>query len=213
MRLGLVSHRSRRRWWWAFALLIAGPALGLALLGLRVSQLESFERAQQIREEKAQLARLADSTIGTMLAAMQSERARTETSSAAAQDHTVFVLEPGGRVVFPQDHVYFPDPGKPDFRSGPKWGRATEQLIERAQIADQQRANEAPSLFHQIGETEPRLRAWAELALTRRQFDARARRVTKGGSEVTGKDIFSVRRPIGELEEACVHEAAQYPGR
>ena len=86
MRLGLISRRSQRHWWWAFALLIAGPALGLALLGLRVAQLESFERAQQIREEQTQLARLADTTIGTMLAAMQSELARTETSSAAARD-------------------------------------------------------------------------------------------------------------------------------
>ena len=172
MRLGFISRRSGRRWWWGFALLIAAPALALALLGLRVARLESLERAQQIREQQTQLARLADTTIGTTLATVQHDLARTETSSIAARDYAVFVLEPGGRLVFPQDRTYFPDPRKPEFRSGPRWGRATEQLIERAQTADQQRTSDASSLLHQIGKTEPRLRGWADLVLARRQFES-----------------------------------------
>ena len=172
MRLGFISRRSGRRWWWAFALLIAAPALALALLGLRVAQLEGLERAQQTREQQAQLARLADTTVGTMLGAVQSELSRAVSSPAAGWNYIVLVLEPGGRLLFPRDKIYFPDPGKPDLRSGPKWSKATEQLFERAQTADQQRGTEAASLFHQVGKTEPRLRTWAELALARRQFES-----------------------------------------
>ncbi|HSB13979.1 MAG TPA: HAMP domain-containing sensor histidine kinase [Bryobacteraceae bacterium] len=172
MRLDSISHRSGRRWWWAFALLIATPALALALLGLRVAQLESLQRAQQTREEQSQLGRLTDTTISSMLTVLKSELARTETSLAAARDYTPFVLEPGGRLVFPREKTYFPDPSVLDSHSGPQWSQATSQEIERAQIADQQRAGEASSLFHHIGKTEPRLRAWSELALVRRQFES-----------------------------------------
>src|SRR4029077_8248702 len=125
-------------------LLIAAPALALALLGLRVAQLEGLERAQQTREQQAQLARLADTTIGTMLSGMQSELLRATSSSAATRKYIVFALEPSGRLLFPQDKIYFPDPSMPDVRSDPKWTRDTELLIERAQTADQQRATEAP---------------------------------------------------------------------
>jgi signal transduction histidine kinase len=172
MRLGFISRRSGRRWWWAFALLIAAPALALALLGLRVAQLEGLERAQQTREQRVQLARLADTTVGTMLGAVQSELSRALSSPATVRNYIVLVLEPGGRLLFPQDKIYFPDPGMPDLRSGPKWTRATQQLIERAQTADQQRATETSLLFQQVRGSEPQLRAWAELALARRQLDS-----------------------------------------
>ncbi len=172
MRLGFISRRSGRRWWWAFGLLIAAPALALALLGLRVARLESLERAQQTREQQVQLARLADTTIATVLAALQGELARTQTSPAVPRNYTLLVLEPGGRLLFPHDKIYFPDPSMPDLRSEPKWTQATEKLLERAQTADQQRATEASLLFQQVRKAEPRLRAWAELALARQQFES-----------------------------------------
>src|SRR5713226_6996269 len=114
MRLGFISRRYGRRWWWAFALLIATPALALALLGLRVAQLEGLERAQQIREQEVQLGRLADTTIGTTLGVVQSELSRPLSSPAAVRNYIAFVLEPGGRLLFPQDKIYFPDPGTLD---------------------------------------------------------------------------------------------------
>jgi len=112
MRLGFIPRRSGRLWRSAFAFLIAIPALVLALLGMRVARLESLERAQEVRQQQAQLARLADTTVATMLAALQGELARTGASHAIPQTYTVFALEPGGRLMFPQDKTYFPDPGK-----------------------------------------------------------------------------------------------------
>jgi hypothetical protein len=124
-----------------------------------VAQLEGLERAQQTREQQAQLARLADTTVGTVLGAVQNDLSRTVSSPAAVRNYIVFVLEPGGRLLFPQGKIYFPDPGTPDLGSGPKWTRATEQLVERSQTADQQRATEATLLSQQVRRTEPRLRA------------------------------------------------------
>jgi len=172
MRLGFIPRRSGRLWRSAFAFLIAIPALVLALLGMRVARLESLERAQEVRQQQAQLARLADTTVATMLAALQGELARTGASHAIPQTYTVFALESGGRLMFPQDKTYFPDPGKTDHRFEPQWSRDTSLLFERAQTADQQTASEASSLFQQVRRTEPRLRAWAELALARRQFES-----------------------------------------
>ncbi len=91
---------------------------------------------------------------------------------AASRSYTVFVLELGGRLVFPQGKTYFPGPGKPDHHFDPQWSAATAQLFERAQTADQRKAAEASSLFQEIRKKESRLRAWAELALVRRQFES-----------------------------------------
>src|SRR2546422_558028 len=162
MRLGLITRRSGRRWWWAFALLIATPALTLSLLGLRVAQLEGLERAQQTRDQQAQFARLADAAIGTMLASIQNELQQAVSPIPSARRYTVFALELSGRLVLPQDKTYFPDPGKPDHHFDPQWPAATAQLFERAQTADQRKAAEASSLFQEIRKKESRLRAWAE---------------------------------------------------
>src|ERR1700692_3997987 len=98
MRLGAISGRSGRRWWWAFIVLIAPPALALALPGLRVVRLEELERVQEMRTQWAQLTRLADATIATTLASLQRDAARAETSRS--EDYIGFTLEAGGRLVF-----------------------------------------------------------------------------------------------------------------
>jgi hypothetical protein len=70
MRFSSISLRSGRTWWLLFVLLIAVPALALALLGLRVVQLERIEHAEQIRDQQAQLTHLADVAITTFLASV-----------------------------------------------------------------------------------------------------------------------------------------------
>jgi hypothetical protein len=172
VKLASISLRSGRSWWWVFAILIAAPALALAFLGLRVLKLERMERAQQVREQQAQLAHLADRALANLLGALESELARVESSPAGLPDHTIFILETGGRLVFARDKTYLPDAAKADFRPGAKWTPKIEQMIERAQAAEaQQRSSEAASLFVQIGRAEPRLKKWSELELTRLQFD------------------------------------------
>lgn len=170
MRLGSISGRSGRRWWWAFILLIATPALALALLGLRVVRLEELERVQAMRTQWAQLTRLADATIATTLASLQRDAARADASRS--EDYIGFTLEAGGRLVFGQDKTYFPEPAKTELQPGPHWPKGVQQLIERAQTADQQRTPQAASLVQQVGNAEPRLRSWAELVLARRRYES-----------------------------------------
>lgn len=170
MRLGSISGRSGRRWWWAFILLIATPALALALLGLRVVRLEELERGQEMRTQWAQLTRLADATITTTLASLQRDATGVETSRS--EDCISFALELSGRLVFEQDKTFLPDPAKSEFQLGPHWPKAIQQLIERAQIGDQQRMPQAASLVQQVGHAEPRLRPWAELVLARQRYES-----------------------------------------
>src|SRR5205085_3630968 len=106
-----------------------------------------------------------------MLSGIKTELSRYP-GTAASVRYTVFILESGGRLSFPVDKIYFEDPGKPNSHSRLQWSRATEQLIEHAQSAEQQRATEASSLFDQVGKVEPRLRAWAEVVMARRQFES-----------------------------------------
>ena len=170
MRLGSISLRSGRTWWVLFAVLIALPALVLALLGLRVVQLERIERAQQLRDQQSQLTRLADTAIANVFGSLQSDLARAETSPEALRDSPVFMLEPNGRLVFTRERTYFP--GTTEFERAPEWPPEIEEMIERAQAAEaQQQISDAVSLYTEVRKSEPRLRAWAELALARIRFE------------------------------------------
>ena len=85
MRMLSTTFRSGRGWWAVFGLLIATPALALSWLGLRVVRAERIERAQQVREQQTQLARLADAGIGNALAEIEAELRRADTVVPAGE--------------------------------------------------------------------------------------------------------------------------------
>jgi len=150
-----------RTWWWTFGLFIAAPALALAVLGLRTVRLERIEREQQLRDQQAQTARLADAAISTTLA-------QVETSAAASGDYPLFSLEPRGLVLFPRERVYFGEFGRQPTATRRVWPVGTRQLIEQAQAAEaQQRAQDALPLYQRLRSIEARLRPWAELSEAR----------------------------------------------
>ncbi len=175
MRFLPASFRSGRMWWWTFAAFIAVPACALALLGLRAARLERIERQQQLRDQQAQVTRLADAAIATALARLEGALARSETVSpkaAAPFDIPVFSLDRRGLVLFPKERVYFGEFGKrPEFMPGETSG-ATASLVARAQAAEvQQRADEAFASYSRIASIDPRLRPWAELSLARMRYE------------------------------------------
>ena len=83
MRFTSVSLRSSRTWWWwGFGLLIAVPALVLAILGLRAVRAERIERDQQLRDWQAQTARLADAGIREAITEIERELRRHDSSDS-----------------------------------------------------------------------------------------------------------------------------------
>src|SRR6185503_17473057 len=100
-----ASLKSGWTWWWGFGLLIAVPALALALLGLRAVRAERIEREQQVREQQTQVARLADAALANALSELEHALQR-EAAPLQANDF-VFSFEPQGLLVFQRDRVWF----------------------------------------------------------------------------------------------------------
>ena len=150
-----------RTWWWTFGLFIAAPALALAVLGLRTVRLERIEREQQLRDQQAQIARLADAALSAALT-------QIETSEAASRGYPVFSLESQGLRLYPRERVYFGEFGRQPAFARRAWPAGTRQLIEQAQAAEaQQRAQDALPLYQRLRSIEARLRPWAELSEAR----------------------------------------------
>jgi len=163
--------------------LIAVPALALALLGLRVVRTERIEREQQLRQQQTQVAHLADAAIANAFAELESELRRAETGGQALvgalnstlSDLPVFSFDRRGLLTFHRERVYSARFGeRPALKtSRTEWSLLTEQLIEQAQAAEaQQRTREALTIYRQIINTEPKLRAWAELGVARIQYQS-----------------------------------------
>ncbi len=56
-----------RGWWWVFSVLIAGPAVVLASLGLRAIRADRVEHEQQLREQQTQTAHLANAAVANAI--------------------------------------------------------------------------------------------------------------------------------------------------
>ena len=118
MSPNFTSPRLRRAWWWVFSLLIAGPALALALLGLRAIRVERIEREQQLRDQQTQVARLADAAIRNTLERIAAQLDRggdppgDAGSSLDVPDLPVFTLDAHGVLSFPRQRIYFGEFGQ-----------------------------------------------------------------------------------------------------
>src|SRR5438105_11890883 len=155
-----------------FGLLIALPALALALLGLRAVHAERIERAQQLREQQTQVARLIDAAMANRLSAIEGELRPQENSTADETKERsggayIFSLERDNVLRFPNQRVYFGE------ESTLAWLAKIENLVEQADAAEAQGRNlEALSFYHRIIEAEPKLRRWAELSIAAVKRDA-----------------------------------------
>ena len=180
MRMLSTTFRSGRGWWAVFGLLIATPALALSWLGLRVVRAERIERAQQVREQQTQLARLADAGIGNALAEIEAELRRADTVVPAGEtgvegdlaDLPTMAFHRSGLLSFPRDKVYFGEFGqRPAARqSSAHRSAAIQRLVYQAQTAEA-RAQPAEAVDHyrRIVQRASTLRAWAEISIARLQ--------------------------------------------
>ena len=173
MQFTSVSLRSGRTWWWGFGLLIAIPALVLAILGLRAVRAERIEREQLLRDRQAQTARLADAGIREAITEIERELRRHDSpdsnSASEAPQHPdidFFSYDRSGLLTFTRDRVYFGDLLAQQKRI--EWPANVEQLVEQARAAEaQHRAGQAVALYNRIIASEPRLRDWASLSVLR----------------------------------------------
>src|SRR5262249_44087709 len=154
-------------WWWGFGLLIAAPALALALLGLRAVRAERIERQQQVREQQTQIARLSDAALANALSELENALQRSVGPAPLQSNDFVFTFEPQGLLVFQRDKVWLGEADAAKLRTV-DWAQATQQLIEQAQAAEAQGGlRAAASLYRRLGAAEPKLRGWAEICLAR----------------------------------------------
>lgn len=183
-----ATSRSQSAWWWIFGLLIAAPALLLAVLGLRTVRLERVEREQLAVEQQVQVARLADAALGSSLVDLEAELRRldadgltlAEPRGTLVRQPRMFVLDERGVLTFPRERVYFAAAGPNhiiDSRGVP-WDVSLGRLIDRAQAAEAQgRRAEAQGLYRRIADTAPDLKDWARLASLRIEHQAGDRSV------------------------------------
>jgi hypothetical protein len=164
------------RWWWGFGLLIATPALLLAIIGLRIARAERIQEEQRRHEQQTQLARMADAGLATLMAEIESELRRIDhdTLNLSLKDpfstwHVVFYRR-NGLVVFYRDKIYF-DGAETDVHLKPvpaEWPSDIEDLIERAQTTEVQATKSAAILaYDRVAKAEPKLSDWAKLSVAR----------------------------------------------
>jgi signal transduction histidine kinase len=172
MRMVRYELRSRMTWWWGFGLLIAAPALALAILGLRAVRAERIEREQQLRDRQAQTGRLADAAIRVALGDIERQlRIRDSLDQSISppevEDSGIhfFSYDRSGQLRFSRDRVYFGDSLRDSTRVD--WTESVD-LVEQARAAEaQQRTSHAITFYNRIIVAEPRLRDWARLSLLR----------------------------------------------
>lgn len=151
---------STKRWWLVFGLLIALPALILAVLGLRALRTERIEREDQVRREQQRIATQIDELIADLIEQLETE------------DDEAFRFDRQGLLVFPSESVYFGEHGlRPRFLTSiSDWPAPVVDVIEQARAAEAQgRPSVAVSLYESIGRSEPALSDWANFSKARVQ--------------------------------------------
>ena len=171
-----MHRRLPQRWWWVFCFLIAGPALVLALLGVRALRADRIEREQQLREQQTQSARLADGALANAIDRIAAQLDRVDVDSVPKQTRTavddpdfpVFVVDERAILGILSSRIYFGEPGaRPSFLRPAELPSELSLLVTRAQAMEAQRRKpEAIELYRQAAR-HPGLSDWAALALAR----------------------------------------------
>src|SRR5262245_36802226 len=109
-----MRSRAGRAWWLVFSILIAGPALALALLGLRAIRSDRIEREQSLRDQQSRIARLADAAIQNAVRSIATRLDQLDMASLIKRSPTppeeefpVFVLDRSDVLSFPRERIYF----------------------------------------------------------------------------------------------------------
>ena len=166
------SLKARWNWWWGFGLLIAAPALVLALLGLRAVRAERIERQQRVLEQQKQSRQLVDAAIDSALTGLETDLGRMLANGwqepppeSPAIQGLVFFFDRSASLLFPREKVYF---GERPARITTEWTPPIEDLVETARQAEaQSRFADAMLAYSRVGEREPKLRAWSDLSILR----------------------------------------------
>lgn len=160
-----MPNLGRTRWWWGFGLLIATPALVLAVLGLRSVNLQEADRRHQIEEHQGQAALALDTALGAALSGLEDALLRRQTGSVDSSPW--FTLSRSGELAFPSDRIVFSDfsggPAQiPHALPAPLQAAAEEGLAAEAR-SDYPRAL---AIYQELARS-PKLSAWGRLAVTR----------------------------------------------
>ncbi len=162
--------RLGRRWWWVFAVLIAAPALGLGLLGVRTVRLAQIERRQQVSDDQRRLAPLADAALGKHLTALQARLVNPEEGGPVA-GAIRFELDEESILTFPEDRVWFAGLGQRPRAVRRHVAERVRGLVDNALTADAQgRVAEAAGAYREVARADPSLSAWSDLALARIRY-------------------------------------------
>ncbi len=218
MRIIPALSKSSATWWWVFGLLIAAPALALAILGLWAARAERIEREQQLRRQQTQVVQLIDGAVTTVLTGLETELRRVAVERPASAlgaepdlpDIPVFSYDQQGLLTFLRDRVYFGDFGvRPTALTAlSDWPPSVQRLIEQAHAAEaQQRSQEAVTLYRRIMQTEPRLSDWVELGIARARHESgAATTLTRSSARNTGyaEGLTPTGLPVAFLASADV---------
>ena len=113
MRTLLSQSAARQSWWWVFGLFIALPALALAVLGLNAIRADEIDRRLKVRDQQAQISRLADAALSTILDRELTEaRARVRNATPPGPDgdsSIVFEIDKDNVTSFPAHRLYAGD--------------------------------------------------------------------------------------------------------
>ena len=164
MRVKEAIPRTARVWWWGFGLLIGIPVTVLAVLGLRMVDLERVQRRQQVAEQQSQTALLVDTSVGAMLNRIERDLAQPGLEGGGG---TPFTLDRAGSLVLPSDRVYFAEIGSEPAVRKIELPAGVRGDVERAQAAEAQGNSAEATLCYKRLSNDARLRAWAALALAR----------------------------------------------
>jgi signal transduction histidine kinase len=153
----------RRSWWWVFALLIAMPAVALAVLGLGVIRADDRDRERRHRERQSdvadQIRRLADASLATTLERLVADAGPLTTAADAS---IAFAIEANGTVSFPAHRVTVLPFGSAPRLAPLPLPYATRVVTERALAAEARGRKSEASLLYDTVRVHPRLRPWAE---------------------------------------------------
>ena len=152
------------RLWWAFGILIAIPALGLAALGLRAAWLDDAEREHQRLEEERQTAAIADTLIGAGLSRL--DAAVSDPGAKTAPGSFRWSLKPEGTVYFLDDRIEATGTGVLNLRNGSVSADFQTQAEEALAAESQGRYAESAAIFRRLATTRV-LGVWAQWYLTR----------------------------------------------
>jgi signal transduction histidine kinase len=156
------------RGWWFIVVLVVGPAIILAAVGLQALRVERMRLEQDLWQQQSRLVLLVDGAIANALSAI--ERNPQQADLGSPVDH--FVLDSRQLLIFPNDRVFFGEVGlRPEQAPPAALSHQTASLVEQVRAAEARGQEEAAlASYRHLRAVEPRLQSWADLNIARIQY-------------------------------------------